>query len=221
MSIRFNHVGKRYPDGTRALDEVSFEALPGEFCVILGPSGSGKSTLLRCVNGLVAPDEGEVAIDGEVVCPSSLARLRPKVAMIHQSFHLVSRASVAANVISGALPLISTPRALAGVFPSHFTQKACALIDAVGLGTEHLRRRVSSLSGGQQQRVGIARAFMLDPAYVLADEPVASLDPHASVEILQLLASQARERRATVLCSLHQVDLAKRFADRPGSVGGE
>lgn len=214
MSLVFEHVGKRYPDGTIALDDVSFEVPRGQFCVILGRSGAGKSTLLRCVNGLAAASEGRVIVDGVEVTARSRGRLRRRMGMIHQSFNLVSRATVATNVMSGALPAISMGRALLGLFPAPVRYKACELLADVGLGEEHLSRRVSALSGGQQQRVGIARAFMLDPAYVLADEPVASLDPQISADILALLARAARERDATILCSLHQIDLALRFADR-------
>ncbi len=214
MTLVFEKVEKHYPDGTVALASVSFAVPKGEFCVILGPSGAGKSTLLRCVNGLVAPSEGRVLIDGTVVGPKSLSRLRPTVGMIHQGFNLATRASVAANVISGALPKVSTWRALAGLYPQPYQRKACDLVADVGLSEIHLKRRVSDLSGGQQQRVGIARAFMLDPAIVLADEPVASLDPQTSADILALLAREARGRGSTVLCSLHQIELALRFADR-------
>ncbi|MDE8654476.1 phosphonate ABC transporter ATP-binding protein [Novosphingobium album (ex Liu et al. 2023)] len=214
MSLRFEHVGKRYPDGTIALGDVSFEVPPGQFCVILGRSGAGKSTLLRCVNGLASPSSGRVVVDGVEVTPATLRQLRPRIGMIHQSFNLVPRASVAANVIAGALPAVSTGRALLGLFPRALRDKACALIADVGLGQEHLPRRVAALSGGQQQRVGIARAFMLDPAYVLADEPVASLDPQTSADILTLIRREAKERGAAVLCSLHQIDLTMRFADR-------
>ncbi len=214
MNLVFEHVGKRYADGTIALDDVSFEVPSGQFCVILGRSGAGKSTLLKCVNGLAVPSEGRVIVDGVEVTPGTLRRLRPRVAMIHQSFNLVPRANVATNVISGALPAVSTARAILGLFPKVLRDKACALVADVGLGAEHLRRRVATLSGGQQQRVGIARAFMLDPAYVLADEPVASLDPQSSIDILALLEREAKERGATVLCSLHHIELALRFADR-------
>lgn len=220
MNLVFERVEKRYPDGTAALAGVSFEVPKGQFCVILGPSGAGKSTLLRCVNGLVQPTSGRVLIDGVEVGPKSLLRLRPSVGMIHQSFNLVTRASVAANVISGALPMVSTLAALAGVYPRRFRDKACSLVSEVGLSELHLRRRVSELSGGQQQRVGIARAFMLDPAIVLADEPVASLDPQISADILSLLVREARARGSTVLCSLHQIELALRFADRIVAVRG-
>lgn len=212
--ITFDAVSKRYPDGTVALDNISLTVPRGQFCVILGRSGAGKSTLLKCVNGLATPGEGRVLIDGIAAGPKTWRTLRPRIGMIHQAFNLVSRASVATNVIAGALPAVSTTRAALRLLPRDMRDRACALVAEVGLKEEHLHRRTGELSGGQQQRVGIARAFMLDPAYVLADEPVASLDPQTSVDVLELLASQARQRGATVLCSLHQLDLARRFADR-------
>nr|WP_153401282.1 phosphonate ABC transporter ATP-binding protein [Polymorphobacter fuscus] len=210
----FEHVGKRYQDGTVGLADVSFEVPAGHFCVILGRSGAGKSTLLRCVNGLASPSSGRVVVDGVAVTAATLRQLRPRIGMIHQSFNLAPRASVATNVIAGALPAVSTGRALLGLFPKALRETACALIADVGLGEEHLQRRVASLSGGQQQRVGIARAFMLDPDHVLADEPVASLDPQTSIDILALIRRKAKQRGAAVLCSLHQIDLAMRFADQ-------
>jgi len=214
LTLAFEGLQKRYPDGTIALAGVSFVVPKRQFCVILGPSGAGKSTLLRCVNGLASPSAGRVLVDGTPVGPKSLPRLRPTIGMIHQGFNLTPRASVADNVIAGALPAVPTWRAMAGLFPRSFQRKACDLVADVGLSEVHLRRRVSELSGGQQQRVGIARAFMLDPGVVLADEPVASLDPKISVDILGLLAREARALGATVLCSLHQLDLALQFADR-------
>jgi phosphonate transport system ATP-binding protein len=214
VTLAFDSVEKRYGDGTIALAGISFAVPRGQFCVILGRSGAGKSTLLRCVNGLVTPTSGRILVNGEPASPGNLARLRPRMGMIHQTFSLAPRATVARNVISGALPAVSNWRALLGIFPASQRQKACSLIASVGLGEQHLTRRVSTLSGGQQQRVGIARAFMLDPDIVLADEPVASLDPSISVDVLELIARHAKANNATVLCSIHQVDLALRFADR-------
>ena len=212
--LGFDSIGMRYPDGTVALDNVSLQVPAGQFCVLLGASGAGKSTLLRMANGLATPTGGAVLVNGMRVAPASLARIQPRIGMIHQQFNLVLRSSVATNVLCGALPSLPLWRALAGLFPEATRRRACELIEAVGLDEQHLSRRASELSGGQQQRVGIARAFMLEPPLVLADEPVASLDPRASHEVLALLRRQARERGTTVLCSLHQVELARSFSDR-------
>ncbi|WP_291831564.1 phosphonate ABC transporter ATP-binding protein [Marinobacter sp.] len=212
--VQLNGIGKTWPDGTRALNTVDLEVPEGQFCVILGPSGAGKSTLLRAVNGLMQPTEGKVNVDGIELTPGTEKALRKKVAMIHQHFNLATRASVAANVLSGALPDVSLARALCGWFHPEQRAKACHYLERVGLKPDHLRRRAGELSGGQQQRVGIARAFMLDPKVVLADEPVASLDPKISRDILALLRDAARDLNATVICSLHQVDLAREFGDR-------
>jgi phosphonate transport system ATP-binding protein len=212
--LRYESVGMRYVDGTTALNSVSLQVPRGQFCVILGASGAGKSTLLRMANGLTSPTQGQVWVDGTQVEPATLRTVRPRIGMVHQQFNLVSRATVATNILSGALPALPAWRAYLLRFPVELRERACQLAREVGLQPEHLRRRVSDLSGGQQQRVGIARAFMLAPALLLADEPVASLDPRISRDILTLLRDQARERGATVLCSLHQVDLAREFADR-------
>lgn len=212
--IEFHHLGKTWPDGTRALADVNLQVPRGQFCVVLGPSGAGKSTLLRAVNGLMRPTEGRVVIDGIEFNADTLRALRQRVAMIHQHFNLTLRMSVAGNVLAGLLPVVSTGRALLGWFTPEHRRKACALLERVGLDPRHLQRRAGELSGGQQQRVGVARAFMLDPEVVLADEPVASLDPKISRDILTLVREAARERNTTVLCSLHQVDLAREFGDR-------
>lgn len=212
--IEFQQVGKAWPDGTLALSAVSLHIPRGQFCVVLGPSGAGKSTLLRAVNGLMQPTQGSVLIDGTAFSTSTAQALRRRVAMIHQHFNLTLRMSVAGNVLAGLLPQVSTGRALLGWFTPAHRRKACELLARVGLDARHLTRRAGELSGGQQQRVGIARAFMLDPEVVLADEPVASLDPRIAREILTLIHDAARERGTTVMCSLHQVDLAREFADR-------
>lgn len=213
-AIRFDLLGKRYGDGTVALDDVTLSVPRGQFCVILGPSGAGKSTLLRMANGLATPTAGSVEIERVRLSRRTLPKVRRRIGMIHQSFNLVPRLCVATNVMTGALPALPWLRVLTGLFPVELKAKACALIAAVGLEESHLARRADSLSGGQQQRVGIARAFMLDPAIILADEPVASLDPRISADILALIRDQARAGGATVLCSLHQIDLARAFADR-------
>lgn len=214
MDIRFTQLSKIWPDGTRALDGISLTVPAGQFCVLLGHSGAGKSTLLRCVNGLETPTGGTVHVDGRQVDRRSLPALRRRIAMVHQHFGLVPRASAASNVMAGAIPALPLWRILTGLYPEALRRKACALLESVGLEEAHLARRAEQLSGGQQQRLGLARAFMLDPAIILADEPVASLDPAISREVLELLRVHARERGATVLCSLHQLDLARAFADR-------
>ncbi|MFU8847906.1 MAG: phosphonate ABC transporter ATP-binding protein [Opitutales bacterium] len=213
--IKFDKLCKHYPDGTVAMQEVSLEIPQGQFCVLLGPSGAGKSTLLRTLNGLVQPTSGEIIFDERLIkSDADLRFMQQRVAMVHQSFNLVPRLSVMTNVLSGLLSGIPLWKSLLGLFPHEKKVAVCKLIEAVGLRQEHVYRRAASLSGGQQQRVGIARAFIGDPEVVLADEPVASLDPGTSREILHLLRKASQERNATVLCSLHQVDLAKEFADR-------
>jgi phosphonate transport system ATP-binding protein len=214
MFLRFIDVRKTFAADAVAVDGVSFDVPRGQFCVVLGSSGAGKSTLLRLVNGMIEPTDGAVEFDGLAVKRKSLPRIQPRIGMVHQQFNLVPRLSVLNNVLAGALPKISNVRALLGVFPEPLRRRACRLLAEVGLGEEHLYRRAANLSGGQQQRVAIARAFILEPSLVLADEPVASLDPETSRVILQLLRDESRRHDSTVLCSLHQVELAAEFADR-------
>ena len=212
--ITFKKVSKTYSDGTTALNEISFQVPKGQFCVILGQSGAGKSTILRLVNGLEYPSGGRVEIDGLTLEPKTIQLIRRKVSMVHQEFNLSSRSSVAVNVMSGALVEVPLLMALIGWFPAKIRRKCCELVERVGLLEKHLKRRVSQLSGGQQQRVGIARSLMLDPLVILADEPIASLDPSTSRTMLSSLKSIAKESGCTILCCLHQVDLAKQFSDR-------
>lgn len=193
----------RYADGTEALRNVDLTVPSGQFCVLLGSSGAGKSTLLRVVNGLASATSGTVNIADNCV-----------IATIHQSVDLIPRLTVLDNVLCGTLGQVSTFRALLGLFDTASKRRACRLLDRVGLDETHLYRRADELSGGQKQRVGVARAFMRSPHLVLADEPVASLDPRTSREILTLLQQAAREHAATVVCSLHDVELAREFADR-------
>ncbi len=212
--VAFIGASKRFPGGFEALAGVTFDVPRGQFCALVGPSGSGKSTLMRAVNGLTELSAGEVRVGGVRVEAASLPDVRRRVGMAHQDFGLVDRASVAENMIAAAAADFGTWRALLGVYPAAARSRACKLLADVGLSPEHLARRVSQLSGGQRQRVGIARAFMRDPQILVADEPVASLEPRASDEVLALMRNAARARNVTVLCSLHQLDLARRFADR-------
>lgn len=210
--LELHKIRLRYADGTEALRGVDLTIPSGQFCVLLGASGAGKSTLLRVVNGLSPATSGTVRIAGHT-------RLRPNrgeciVATIHQSIDLVPRLTVLDNVLCDSLGQVSSLRALFALFDTASKRRACHLLDRVGLDETHLYRRADELSGGQKQRVGVARAFMSSPRLVLADEPVASLDPRTSREILKLLQEAAREHAATVLCSLHDVELAREFADR-------
>jgi len=218
----FRNLAKHFADGTRALQRVNLDIPRGQFCVVLGPSGAGKSTLLRAVNGLVLATEGTLTVDGVTLGPDSLRAIRARIGMIHQQFNLVDRSTVLSNVLAGALPAVPLWRVLFNAYPAALRQKAARLLHEVGLNEGHLTRRVTELSGGQQQRVGIARAFMLDPAVVLADEPVASLDPKTSRDILGLIKQASQVHGATVLCTLHQIELAREFADRIVALrGGE
>ena len=214
MEIGFSDIVLDYAGGVRALDGVSLTIPAGQICVVLGPSGAGKSSLLRCVIGLERPTAGTLTLGGETIGTRRRRALASRIGMVHQDFALVGRASVAANIVSGALPAVPLWRALIGRYNEEHRARAVALVEAVGLDHSFLARRASTLSGGQQQRVGVARACMLDPAILIADEPVASLDPQTSTEIMALLRGRARASGATLLCSLHQVDLAQRFADR-------
>ncbi len=212
--LNFEAITHVFPDGTRAVHDVSLSVPEGQFCVLLGPSGAGKSTLLNTVNGLVMPSEGHVILDGAQVTAKNLSDIRGRIGVIHQQLHLVPRLSVLHNVLSGLLPVTPTWKALLKLFPEDQQRLACKLLEEVELEERQIYRRASELSGGQQQRVAIARAFINDPDVVLADEPVASLDPTVSRHVLRLLRDASRQRNTTVICSLHQVEFAIEFADR-------
>jgi phosphonate transport system ATP-binding protein len=210
----FTNVSRTYPDGTQAVKEVSAHLEQGEFCVLLGPSGAGKSTLMNMVNGLVEPTSGKIILDGEPLNKKNMQMIQRSVSMIHQQLYLIPRLSVLHNVLTGILPLAGFWRSMIKSFPIKNQQRACELLSEVGLKEKHLMRRASELSGGQQQRVAIARAFMANPKVVLADEPVASLDPTMSRSVLNSLKQAAQINGVTVLCTLHQIDYALEFADR-------
>ena len=212
--LEFRSITHIFPDGTRAVNDISLTVPAGEFCVLLGPSGAGKSTLLNTVNGLILPTGGHAELDGTRIEPRALKEVRNRIGMIHQQLHLVPRLSVLHNVLSGLLPVTPTWKALLRLFPEDQQRTACRLLEEVELEEKQIHRRASELSGGQQQRVAIARAFINDPDVVLADEPVASLDPTVSRHVLTLLRTASRQRNTTVLCSLHQVEFAIEFADR-------
>jgi phosphonate transport system ATP-binding protein len=207
---------KIFPDGTEAVKNVSFRVQDGEFLAIIGLSGSGKSTLLRCINRLIDPTEGRVTwddIDITAAQGKELRRIRRQIGMIFQQFNLVKRSSVMTNVLSGRLGYADPLWSLVGRFSSEDRRRAMAALERVGI-TEKADNRADQLSGGQQQRVGIARALMQEPRLMLADEPVASLDPVLAHSILQYLELLNRQDGITVLCSLHFLDLVHRYATR-------
>jgi phosphonate transport system ATP-binding protein len=211
------HLTKVYARGdVLALDDVSFSVKRGEFLVVIGLSGSGKSTLLRCINRLIEPTAGRVLFDGIDVTTASakeLREVRRQMAMIFQQFNLVKRSSVLTNVLSGRLGYISPWLTAAHRFPRSDIQAALANLERVGI-PEQAYKRADELSGGQQQRVGIARALMQGPQLLMADEPVASLDPATANSIFRYLEEINHQEGVTVLCSLHFLSLARRYGTR-------
>lgn len=212
--LRVEHLNKVYPNGTVALKDVSFEVKDGEFLAVIGLSGSGKSTLLRCINRLIEPTSGKIMwddIDITAAPTSELRNIRRQIGMIFQQFNLVKRSSVLMNVLSGRLGYINPTQSLFNYFSPADQQRAFTNLEKLGL-SDKAYVRADSLSGGQQQRVGIARALMQEPKLVLADEPVASLDPVLAHSILKYLEQLNKESGITVLCSLHFLDLVHRYA---------
>jgi phosphonate transport system ATP-binding protein len=213
--LKVEHLTKVYPNGTEALKDVSFSVDDGEFLVIIGLSGSGKSTLLRCINRLIDPTEGQIFLDDTDVTkatPGELRQLRRHIGMVFQQFNLVKRSSVMTNVLSGRLGYVNPLLSLMGIWSKTDRERALQALDRVGI-KDKASSRADALSGGQQQRVGIARTLMQDPKLILADEPVASLDPVLSHSILRYL-EQLNKEGITVLCSLHFLDLVHRYATR-------
>ena len=215
--IRVEGLSKAFAGGrVTALDDVSFEVPAGQLLVLIGLSGSGKSTLLRHLNGLQKPDAGTARVldvDVAAAGAAELRRLRRDVAFVFQSFNLVGRMSCIENVLTGALGRLRGPRYGVLCYPTSFRRLALRQLERVGLGDRPFQR-ADTLSGGQQQRVAIARALMQEPRVVLADEPVASLDPESSAQVMDVLFRVCSEDGLTVVCSLHQVDIALGYAHR-------
>ena len=214
--LEIQHLSKRFPDGTLALDDVSFSVADGEFLVIIGLSGSGKSTLLRCINRLIEPSGGRVVwngVDITAASPAALRRIRCEIGMIFQQFNLVKRSSVLRNVLAGRLGYAATLPSVLGRWSARDRADAIANLALVGIEAK-AANRADELSGGQQQRVAIARALMQHPKLLLADEPVASLDPATSHGVMDYLRLLNRDRGVTVLCSLHFLSLARAYGTR-------
>ncbi len=213
--LRIEHLTKVYPSGTVALKDVNFTVNDGEFLVVIGLSGSGKSTLLRCINRLIEPTEGRILwddVDLTQAQGSELRQQRRRIGMVFQQFNLVKRSSVITNVLSGRLGYANPWLSLMGIWSKEDQDRAIHALDRVGIA-DKANTRADTLSGGQQQRVGIARTLMQEPNLILADEPVASLDPVLSHSILQYL-EQLNKEGITIICSLHFLDLVHRYATR-------
>jgi phosphonate transport system ATP-binding protein len=209
------HVSKAY-GSVRALDDVSLSVGPGEFAALLGPSGAGKSTVFRCLTRLAPVDAGDILVHGRSLQDLSGAALREArraIGLIFQQHNLIGRLSAMDNVLTGRLAGVPTSRVLARRFPAADRQAVLSCLDRVGL-LDKAYVRADALSGGQQQRVAIARVLAQEGRVILADEPVASLDPESARHVLATLRSVARDQGIAVLCSLHQVELAREFADR-------
>ncbi len=214
--IKFNNVSVTYPGGVKALNNIDLEIEEGDFLIIVGMSGAGKSTLLRTINNLVKPTSGEVFVDSRNVTSANkkeLKEIRSDIGMIFQTFNLVNRSNVLKNVLTGRLSQVSTLRSVLGLWPEEDRQIAFESLNKVEI-LEKAYVRASNLSGGQQQRVGIARALAQKPKVMLADEPVASLDPVTSRVVMKYLKQINQELGITTVVNLHFLDLAKEFGER-------
>jgi len=214
--IRFSRASVTYPGGVTALKDLDLEIADGELLVIVGLSGAGKSTLIRAINGLVPLTGGDVTIDGRSVrgaSPRELREIRSRIGMIFQTFNLVKRTSVLNNVLMGRLHATPTWRSLIGRYRPADVEIAMQALERVGI-VDKAYVRASDLSGGQQQRVGIARALAQEPTTILADEPVASLDPPTSHVVMRDLQRINQELKITTIVNLHFLDLAKQYGQR-------
>jgi len=214
--VVFDRVRKVYPTGAVGLDDVSVAIYPGEFVAIVGLSGAGKTTFLRAVNRLIEISSGEIFFAGRSVTratPAELRRMRRDIGMVFQNFNLVKRLTVLQNVLAGRVGYHPTWRVLLGLFPKEDVAIAMKALERVQLA-DKAYVRADQLSGGQQQRIAVARALAQEPRLILADEPVASLDPVTAEVIMDDLRRINRELGITVLVNLHFVDLARRYADR-------
>ncbi|HUR41929.1 MAG TPA: phosphonate ABC transporter ATP-binding protein [Verrucomicrobiae bacterium] len=223
-ALRIEGLVKEYRPGVRVLDGITLDIAPRGVTAIIGASGSGKSTLIRCINRLVEPTAGAIWFDGQDVTQmrrGALRATRRRIGMVFQEYNLVERLTVMENLLSGRLGYVSAPKAWLRRFPRADIDRAFALLDEVGLA-DLAHQRADALSGGQRQRVGIARALMQQPRLLLADEPTSSLDPKTAVEIMDLLHQAAGHHHIPVLVNMHDVELARRFADRIiGLAGGQ
>ncbi|MCM3033225.1 MULTISPECIES: phosphonate ABC transporter ATP-binding protein [unclassified Niallia] len=214
--LKITNLAKTYNGGTLALKDINLEVKKGEFIAVIGPSGAGKSTLLRSINRLIEPTEGTIEFLNqhiEKVNKNELRKIRSKMGMIFQHYNLIYRSSVLENVLHGRLGYMGS---LAGVFNRYKEadkREAIMLLEKVGLEAE-IYKRADELSGGQKQRVGVCRALAQNPELILADEPIASLDPKSSTVVMDAIYKNCKEQGIACLVNLHQVDVAKRYATR-------
>ena len=207
---------KKYYGQTRAVEDVSFDVAPGEVVVIIGPSGAGKSTVLRCINRMHDITKGELTVDGvdvDSLRGKELRRYRRKVGMIFQSFNLVSRSTAIKNVLTADVPDMPFFKVLLGIFSKEQKMRALESLDKVGI-LDKAYTRCDQLSGGQQQRVALARTLNQNPKIILADEPVASLDPITAKQVMQDFVRINKEYKISILLNIHHVDLALKYCDR-------
>jgi phosphonate transport system ATP-binding protein len=214
--ISFQEVDLVYPNGFHALKKINLEVKAGEFIAIIGRSGAGKSTLLRAINRMAALSGGKAKVldhDLRHLTMKELRKLRSEIGFIFQQFNLVKNLSAEANVLHGRLSFVSVLRSLFGFYPANDVKLAHEALHSVGLHKKH-EARVDELSGGQQQRVAIARALVQNPKLILADEPMASLDPKLSEVVLELLLKFNRERNMTTIVNMHVLEHARKYATR-------
>ena len=211
--LRFDNIKKVFPDGTIALNGVSASINSGEFVALLGPSGSGKTTLLRSINGLNIPDSGSLYFDDQKITKENRSYIRQNLGVVFQDFNLIESLSSLNNVLTGLLFSSNKFLSLFYLFSKEQKLAALEMLSRVGV-LDKAHTKVANLSGGQKQRVGIARAMVKKPALLIADEPVASLDPVMSLLVMSLLKNLSKDFDVTVVCSLHHVNLAIKFADR-------
>ncbi|MBZ2201735.1 MAG: phosphonate ABC transporter ATP-binding protein [Lentilactobacillus hilgardii] len=213
--LEVKHLTKTYEGGKKSLRDVSFNANPGEVTAIIGPSGAGKTTLLRSVNQLITDDEGQILLDDQDIRALNrhdLKKTRSSIGMIFQNYNLIESLTTIENVLHGSLARKSTIAGVLSLYSKQEKQEALQLIDEVGL-KDFAFKYCSDLSGGQKQRVGIARSLMQHPKMMLCDEPIASLDPRSTIMVMDILRKLADEKGLMVLINLHQVDIAKEYAD--------
>lgn len=214
--IEFKNVSKVYPNGTRGLDGVNLQIEQGEFVAIIGLSGAGKSTLIRTINRMIDITDGQLIVDGTDVMTlkgKQLRKFRRKIGMIFQSFNLVSRSTVIKNVLSSNVPDMPWYKVLLGLYSKEQKMKALEALDKVNI-LEKAYNRCDELSGGQQQRVALARTLAQNPSIILADEPVASLDPIMADVVMSDFAKINKEMNISILLNIHHVDLALKYATR-------